>query len=380
GKEFHRGAVAALAPDESPDAPLTTLVRKDLIRPERATLPGEDAYRFRHLLIRDAAYESLPKATRAELHERFAAWLDERGADLVERDEIVGYHLEQAYRYRAELGETQAELGVRAAERLGEAGRRALGPASAKALLARAVSLMPVDDRRRVELSTMLGVALVDSAELLEAERVLEEASRGAAAVGDERLHLLAELELLSARSYRESDVRHRNDLADTATRAIPVFEAAGDDLALARAWQLFSDTYWAACRWTARAEALERALMHARRAGDNNAERQMVFHLLVAFANGPTHVDEIEAWGRELSHEAERNPALVWFVRAARVPVHIARGEFDEARRLWEENYATLREFGQNYRMLSALNARSRIERYAGDLELCAEYQRQSC
>ena len=65
----------------------------------------EDAYRFRHLLIRDAAYDSLPKATRAELHERFAEWLELHGTSLVELDEILGYHLEQACRYSAELGQ-----------------------------------------------------------------------------------------------------------------------------------------------------------------------------------------------------------------------------------------------------------------------------------
>ena len=96
---------------------LTGLVRKELVRPDTAQLTGEDAYRFRHLLIRDAAYEALPKATRAELHERFADWLAEHGAELVELDEILGYHLEQAHRYRTELGD-----GERRA-------RRARGPA-----------------------------------------------------------------------------------------------------------------------------------------------------------------------------------------------------------------------------------------------------------
>ena len=76
----------------------TTLVRKELIRSTAPTFPEDEGFRFRHLLIRDAAYESLPKATRAELHERFADWLSQH--DLVERDEIVGYHLEQAHRYR----------------------------------------------------------------------------------------------------------------------------------------------------------------------------------------------------------------------------------------------------------------------------------------
>ena len=97
GELFHRGAVQALAPEETEVMPrLAALVRRDLVRPDRPVLPREDAYRFRHLLIRDAAYDALPKATRADLHRRFAAWLEEHGEELVELDEILGYHLEQA--------------------------------------------------------------------------------------------------------------------------------------------------------------------------------------------------------------------------------------------------------------------------------------------
>ena len=105
GEIFHRGAVQALAPDETQVTPrLAALVRKELIRSDRPQLAGEDGFRFRHLLIRDAAYDALPKATRADLHERFACWLEEHGTELVELDEILGYHLEQACSYRAELG------------------------------------------------------------------------------------------------------------------------------------------------------------------------------------------------------------------------------------------------------------------------------------
>ena len=67
-------------------------------------MPGQEAFRFRHLLIRDAAYEALSKADRAELHERLARWLEVRGAGLVELDQITAYHLEQAFGYRRELG------------------------------------------------------------------------------------------------------------------------------------------------------------------------------------------------------------------------------------------------------------------------------------
>ena len=54
------------------------LVRKELIRPDESQLAGEDGFSFRHILIRDAAYEALPMSVRAELHEHFAHWLDRR--------------------------------------------------------------------------------------------------------------------------------------------------------------------------------------------------------------------------------------------------------------------------------------------------------------
>ena len=105
GEVFHRGSVQALTDEEGQVTPrLASLVRKGLIRPQKPQLAGEDGFRFRHLLIRDAAYAGLPKATRADLHQRFAAWLEDRGTDLVELEEILGYHLEQAWRYRDELG------------------------------------------------------------------------------------------------------------------------------------------------------------------------------------------------------------------------------------------------------------------------------------
>jgi len=78
GEVFHRGAVSVLSPDllrPVVASHLATLVRKELIRSTAPTFPDDEGFRFRHLLIRDAAYEALPKATRAELHERFAEWL-----------------------------------------------------------------------------------------------------------------------------------------------------------------------------------------------------------------------------------------------------------------------------------------------------------------
>ena len=127
GRTFHRGAILALAErDGQVEQRLLALVRKELVRPDRPQFPGEDAYRLRHLLIRDAAYDAVPKATRAALHRRFAAWVEQHGRELVELDEILGYHLEQAVRYKEELGESDARLRESAAAHLAAAGRSAI--------------------------------------------------------------------------------------------------------------------------------------------------------------------------------------------------------------------------------------------------------------
>src|SRR5215208_5100446 len=150
GKQFWWRAVVELAPPELASrvgSHLHALVRKRLVFPaEPASFVSEDSFRFGHILVRDAAYAAMPKATRATLHERFAAWLESKGA----QEEFRGHHLEQAYRARCELGpaddETRA-LGERAATLLASAGRRAFArddlPA-ARTLLEHAVAL-PLD-------------------------------------------------------------------------------------------------------------------------------------------------------------------------------------------------------------------------------------------
>ena len=184
GEVFHRGAVAALSPAPvkgGVDAHLATLVRKELVRSTPSMFPMDEGFRFRHLLIRDAAYESLPKATRAELHEQFATWLSTH--ELVEGDELVGYHLEQAHRYRAEMNpgdEALPRLAARASERLAAAGTGALDRADFNAgvsLLRRASAVLPVGDQRRLALAPELAAALGESGRADEAFEILEEAS-----------------------------------------------------------------------------------------------------------------------------------------------------------------------------------------------------------
>jgi class 3 adenylate cyclase len=192
GEVFHRGAVQALAPEQPEVLPrLAALVRHELIRPERAQLRGEDGFRFRHLLIRDAAYDALPKAVRADLHRRFADWLADK-TTLVELDELLGYHLEQSARYQTELGRPDPALALRAGDRLVAAGVRALGrddERAAAGLLERALSLTrPL----RFDVHAELDLAQALWHEPARAARIAEDAAVRAREVGDENGEALA--------------------------------------------------------------------------------------------------------------------------------------------------------------------------------------------
>ena len=109
GRSFERGAVQALSPDDDRGglvAALLALSRREIIARDAPGLGDDDAFRFRHILIRDAAYERLAKRDRAELHERFTDWLETvAGERLTEFSEIRAHHLAQAAEYRLELGQ-----------------------------------------------------------------------------------------------------------------------------------------------------------------------------------------------------------------------------------------------------------------------------------
>jgi class 3 adenylate cyclase/tetratricopeptide (TPR) repeat protein len=185
GEIFHGGAVKALAPTVPEVLPrLATLLRKRLISSDRSQFPGEDAFRFRHLLIRDAAYDALPKSVRADLHRRLADWLEAKGG-LVELDEVAGYHLEQAAGYQSELGLPDLTLALRAGDRLLAAARRASdrddGPA-ALILFQRALSLTRPF---RCDVHAELDLAQEFLYEPVRAAAICEDVARRADAAGD---------------------------------------------------------------------------------------------------------------------------------------------------------------------------------------------------
>jgi class 3 adenylate cyclase/tetratricopeptide (TPR) repeat protein len=290
GELFHRGAVQALAPEEPHvTARLTTLVRRELVRPDRAQLAGDDGFRFRHLLIRDAAYDALPKSVRAELHERFADWLASH-TELVELDEIVGYHLEQAVRYRRELGQPAEALALPAGERLAAAGRLALWREdrhAARRLLERALDLT-----RPLRLDVLLEVdlaATLFSEGPRRAAAIVDAAAERAAVEGDATGEAFAR----AMGGYHRFNVNEcsADELETLLLAALPLLEQEADHAALVYVWEVFAIAVAnARSRWVDAARASEQALEHARLAGQ---QRTGLFWIELALALGPTPAAE---------------------------------------------------------------------------------------
>jgi class 3 adenylate cyclase/tetratricopeptide (TPR) repeat protein len=326
GEIFHRGAVQALAPGEPQITPrLAALVRRELIRPDRAQLPGDDGFRFRHILIRDAAYDALPKSTRADLHERFADWLERRGADLVELDEILGYHLEQAARYRAELRQPNPALAVRAGERLAAAGQRALALddwQAAASLLERALELTrPI----RPDVPTELDLAFsISSTNADRAAEIAEAAAEQAEAAGARAQAAAARAVAMHYRTLRVTG--DTDELERLCREAVELLDEVGDHASLVHAWIVLGDGI---ANFRGRGEewahAAEQALRHSRLAGQRPT--RALASLGHAYVLGPTPADEAL---RRLDSLSAEDPGPLRLLLRARLLAALER--FDEA------------------------------------------------
>jgi class 3 adenylate cyclase/tetratricopeptide (TPR) repeat protein len=377
GEIFHRGAVQALAPEETQvTARLAALVRKQLVRPARTQLLGEDAFQFRHLLIRDAAYEALPKAVRAGLHERFAVWLEQHGAELVELDELLGYHLEQACRYRSELGlPVDEDLAAAARQRLTDAGRRAYlrdDYGAAVSLLERAAALVPpgVLD---LALELDLVDALFQTGRAGDALRRAGSIAERAAAAGDRVAELCGGIKEGLFRIYLEPEGA-TEQVAVLAEQALPVFEATGDDLALYIGYSALGEVAVTRGKMDAQLDAFERAFVHAQQAG---LPDQLLGQRAFARLFGPTQVSELLAWLDEQEARVVRDQWL----RTARARALAMLGSFDEARALLAEVRAELAERGG--RILLALTTCQEsvdVELLADDPAAAAELGEEGC
>jgi len=375
GRVFHRGAVVALAPEGTQvDTQLAKLVRKELVRPDMPQLPAEDAFRFRHLLIRDAAYDALPKAARAELHEQFAAWLDARATHLIEHDELIGYHLERAYRYRTELGpldERGQTLGRRAADALVLAGKRALdrgdGPAAAN-LLGRAFDVQP-NDSRRVELLPLIASARADGGDYTGALALLEEAT----ALADEAALAgpAAHARLLRCWLLRHVDPpRWYGEIEAEAEAAGKVFAELGDELGLARRARLLGLARWDAFHMAGAEVLLEEAVDRALRIGAPTECQLSLTVLAYVYAVGPKPADEAERDLQRLQELGGGDLHAEVAVLEARSVLAIIAGRLDEGRALRDRSLAILGELGLRGRAVLTEFRGAHWDLVAGDAE----------
>ena len=377
GKQFSRGAVAELTPDdERPAVPtsLLNLVRKELIRPDLQPGAAGEAYRFRHLLIRDAAYGGMPKDERADLHERFAGWLERTAGERPEYEEIIAYHLEQAARYRAELmpnSDHAAAIARRASDMLWAVALRARDRGDAQAaahLLSRATDLTGPDRRARPTRLVELSAAQFAIGEL-EAAAASAAAALGAAeARADVPGAWHARLAALAVRDKVDPSIRAEETLA-AADEARAAFAAAGDELGLSRAWRLRGDVSRNRCQWAAAEAAWQQALDHALAADASRDVDDLRTWIPSALYFGPTPVREavgrileIRAAGARTHNVAGGDPRIAGLL--ARI------GRFDEARAMYRSARVERQERGLVLMLAGVSFFSAEVELLAGDDE----------
>jgi len=396
GLEFSSDAVSVLVQGDDDrtdlEPALAALCGKQLIR--RAEAGAADDFHFSHILVRDTAYARLLKRTRTRLHERFAAWLaDTVGSRVAEYEEILGYHLEQSFRYRSELGpvdDNGRRLGAEASRRLGSAGRRALvrGDLSAATnLLQRAAALLGEKDPARALLLLDAGEAAVDIGELDRAESVLTEAVERALSADETGIARAAALALLQLRYTTDAhavqeSIGRQESMVELVEQEIPELEAMGDDRALVRAFRLLTAVHGTGLRFADAAAAAERAIRHASAAGDEVTARRFLGSLAISALYGSMPVPEAIATCEEVLAQAEGDRKARALAELAIGQLEAMRGNFERARLLYRRSRALLDEFG--WLLSAALTSlhSSVIELLAGDLaaaeaELRTDYRR---
>jgi DNA-binding SARP family transcriptional activator/class 3 adenylate cyclase len=371
GRSFYVGAVAELMPERDLALLVTdllSLVNKQLIRGERSDLEGEDAFRFRHVLIREVAYHGLPKQRRADLHERIARWLEARpGA----HDETIGHHLAEAYSQLAELGPAGAReraLAAAAAERLKAAADTALlrgDPSAGARLLERAASLLGFDDARRGELLPSLGASLFEAGRSADATRVLDEAI---ARAPDTRLKGRAQVERELMRFETETEVG--TDRARQVIDAVlPLLEREGDEHGQSRAWLLCGELAWNAGRVDSADAAWDKAAQSARRADDRRELFEVIGWRASAAVLGPTPVDDAIRRCEGFREVVRASPLATAVTVKPLALLHAMKGDLVTAERLLEQAREIMQELGAVSANVSHLEASVRL--LAGQPEL---------
>jgi DNA-binding SARP family transcriptional activator len=388
GRVFWPSAVAALAGSATETAAtvlprLRGLVHRELFAPDASVLGGEEGYRFRHVLIREAAYHAIPKRERALLHERVGGWLERVAEERVrEYEELIGYHLEQAHRYLGEIGpldERGRRLGVQAGERLAAAGARALKRGdvpAAVSLLARAAALLPEEHRHRSPVLLRLAEALRERGDFDWASSVLDELLEVARATRSRSLAAHTRVVRLRMELVRDPTLSPDRLLGE-AEEVADEFGELADDEGLAKAWFILAWIPWVRGQAAATEAALERAIEHGRKAPDERAYWQALHLSAGAALFGPLPVPEAVRRCEELISAGESLRVESSAVRALAV-LRAMEGNAEEARGLVARDRELLRDLGLRFLAAAAAEAYGMVELLLGDAEAAAAELRQ--
>jgi tetratricopeptide (TPR) repeat protein len=354
---------------------LRALVRKELLRPARLA-GGGGGYRFRHILVREAAYRRLPKGERADLHERYADWLesaldyDMSGG----RTELLGYHLERAHAYRLELRPDDARvphLAKRAAGHLTTAGAEAFARTDFRAvdqLLARPTALMASHDPQRPALLYDRGSSLYTLGRMADADAVLAQALEAAHAIGDTRTEWRARVDRVYTRTAADPTAISVLDEARLARQALRALGQLGDDRGLARAWLVVWSVEDRRGRAAKMEKAAEQALRFARRSGIYREEAWGLWQLAEAILTGPTPAATGTARCEELLQGRDELRVGDVGVLGTLALFRAMQGQFERGRQLIAQGRELMESLGHTNPLVATMCWRGELELLAGD------------
>jgi class 3 adenylate cyclase len=355
---------------------LERLVAKRLVQQSESELEAS-VYRFQHGLVRETAYRSLLKRSRASLHERFADWAERVNRDRereTEYEEILAYHLEQAHDYLVELGPADPHaqaLGRRAAGHLSGSGGRAYARGdmvAASNLLRRAVNLLPELDPARLMLLTDLGEAMMEIGEFAWAELYLDEAASAAEAKADTRLEADAVLTRLLVQHHTTDDLAGwRASIERETGRLIPLLEREGAHAELAKAWRMTQFVYGPVCQYGKQVEVAERGLEQARLAHDRKLEARLASSYVMGLCEGPTDVGEAIERTREIIATALPDRQAEAMIRCLLAYLYAMKSDFAAADADYRAGAALLEDLAGGVMSAFATIAAARIDLLAG-------------
>ena len=379
GKEFWFGAVNALTTEDlrkEVGRSLHSLVRRDLLEPQLSEFAGEDSFRFAQSLMRDAAYNALPKEHRAELHEKVAAWLRERAGDRVdEYEEILGYHLEQAALLRRAIGiadDATDRLSSEAGEILARTGRRALARGDLQAsvgLLRRALTLVGANSYPGLGLSIDLSRALMEAGELKEASEAVTLAIAHGTERQDHKMVARARLQEIALQAMTDHDA-WMESAHDTVQSLLVEMTKLGDQLGQTRALLQLADYHWDGLRTEKAQELLHQALPLAQAVGDRVEEGRIQSYLAGAAFWGPMPVDEAITLCRDILDRGSDDQIVMATTMRMLGGLYAMRGDFDEGRESHDAGRILAHDLGQRLVLAYTTQISGVIELLAGDAE----------